>query len=43
MDQERQFLQTLGKVERYRIERSRLDMLDAAGAVIARFEPGALR
>jgi len=36
-------LQSLEKVERYRISGSHLEMLDAAGAVIARFEAVALR
>jgi heat shock protein HslJ len=43
MEQERRFLQSLEKVERYRISGSHLEMLDAQGAVIARFEAVALR
>lgn len=43
MDQERQFLQTLTKVESYRTRGGHLDMLDAEGAVIARFEAVALQ
>jgi len=43
MDQEQRFLQSLGKVERYRVSGSHLDLMDAAGAVIARFEAVALR
>ena len=43
MEQEQRFVQSLGKVERYRIGGSHLEMLDAAGAVIARFEAVALR
>jgi copper homeostasis protein (lipoprotein) len=36
--QEQRFLQALGKVERHGIRGSHLEMLDGAGAVIARFE-----
>ena len=43
MAQERRFLQSIGKVERHRISGSHLEMLDAAGTVIARFEAVALR
>lgn len=43
MEQEQLFLQSLEKVARYRIKGSHLEMLDAAGAVIARFEAVALR
>jgi copper homeostasis protein (lipoprotein) len=43
MEQEQRFLQSLEKVERYRITGSHLEMLDVAGAVIARFEAVALR
>lgn len=43
MEQEQRFLQSIGKVERYRISGSHLEMLDAGGAVIARFEAVALR
>ena len=43
MEQEQRFLQSLEKVERYRIRGSHLEMLDASGAVIARFEAVALR
>jgi heat shock protein HslJ len=38
MEQEQRFLQSLGKVERYRIRGSHLEMLDASGTMIARFE-----
>ena len=38
MEQEQQFLQSLGKVERHRISGSHLEMLDASGTMIARFE-----
>jgi copper homeostasis protein (lipoprotein) len=43
MEQEQRFLQSIEKVERYRIAGSHLEMLDATGAVIARFEAVALR
>ena len=43
MEQEQRFLQSIEKVERYRISGSHLEMLDAADAVIARFEAGAAR
>lgn len=43
MEQEQRFLQSIERVERYRISGSHLEMLDAAGAVIARFEAVALR
>ena len=43
MEQERRFLQSLEKVERYRISGSQLELLDAAGMVIAQFEAVALR
>ena len=43
MEQEQRFLQSIEKVERYRISGGHLDMLDAGGAVIARFEAVALR
>ncbi len=43
MEQEQRFLKSLEKVERYRISGSHLDMLDSAGAVMARFEAVALR
>ena len=43
MEQEQRFLRSIEKVERYRISGSHLEMLDAAGGVIARFEAGALR
>src|SRR5262245_6726794 len=43
MEQEQAFLQSMTKVERYRISGSHLDMLDAQGAVVARFEAVALR
>jgi copper homeostasis protein (lipoprotein) len=38
MEQERRFLESLGKVRRYRIRGSHLEMLDATGEVLARFE-----
>jgi heat shock protein HslJ len=43
IEQEQRFLRSFDKVERYRIRGSHLEMLDAAGAVIARFEAVALR
>jgi copper homeostasis protein (lipoprotein) len=43
MEQEQRFLRSIEKVERYRISGSHLEMLNAAGAVIARFEAVALR
>jgi heat shock protein HslJ len=43
MEQEQQFLRAMEKVERYRIAGSHMEMLDATGAVIARFEAVALR
>lgn len=43
MEQERRFLQSLGAVERYRISGDRLELLNGAGAVVARFERVALR
>lgn len=43
MEQEQQFLQSLDKVERYRISGSHLELLDGAGTVIARFEAVELR
>jgi heat shock protein HslJ len=43
MEQEQQFLQSLDKVERYRISGSHLELLDGAGAVLARFEAVELR
>ncbi|HKZ05162.1 MAG TPA: META domain-containing protein [Methylomirabilota bacterium] len=42
-DVDRRFRQALGQVERYRISGSHLEMLDAAGAAVARFEAVALR
>lgn len=38
MEQEQRFLQSMEKVERHRIIGSHLEMLDAVGAVMARFE-----
>ena len=38
MDQEQRFLQAFEKVDRYRISGLRLEMLDAAGKPLARFE-----
>jgi len=43
MEQEQRFLQSIEKVERYRVRASHLELLDAGGAVIARFEAVALR
>jgi uncharacterized lipoprotein YbaY/heat shock protein HslJ len=43
MEQETRFLQTLDRVKAYRIDGSRLEALDAAGAVLARFEAVDLR
>jgi heat shock protein HslJ len=43
MEQEQRFLQSLEKVERYRISGSHLEMLDATAVVIARFEAVASR
>jgi heat shock protein HslJ len=43
MEQEQRFLEALQRVERYRIRGSHLEMLDATGAVVARFEAVALR
>lgn len=43
MEQEQRFLQSLEQVERYRISGSHLELLDGAGAVIARFEAVELR
>jgi copper homeostasis protein (lipoprotein) len=43
MEQEQRFLQSMGTVERYRIRGSHLEVLDAGGAVMARFEAVASR
>lgn len=43
MEQERLFLQSLVKVERYRISGDQLELLDTSGAVVARFLAMALR
>lgn len=43
MEQERLFLQSLGAVHRYRISGDQLELLDASGAVVARFVAVALR
>ena len=43
MEQEQRFLQTIEMVDRYRIKSSHLELLDAGGVVIARFEAVALR
>jgi copper homeostasis protein (lipoprotein) len=43
MEQEQRFLDALEKVEHYRIRDSHLEFLDAAGAVITRFEAVDLR
>ena len=42
-DEEKKFMEALEKVERYRIRGSHLELLDAAGAVSARFEAAPLR
>jgi copper homeostasis protein (lipoprotein) len=42
MEQEQRFLQSLENVARYRVSASHLELLDASGAVIARFEAGVL-
>jgi heat shock protein HslJ len=43
MDEERHFLQSLGTVERYRISGDRLELLNGADAIVARFVAVALR
>ncbi|MBL8419034.1 MAG: YbaY family lipoprotein [Dechloromonas sp.] len=43
MEQEKRFLDTLGQVDRYRIRGSHLELIDAQGVVIARFEAVALK
>jgi len=43
MEQEKRFLDALGQAERFRIRGSHLDLLDARGATIARFEAVALK
>ena len=43
MEQEQRFLQSIEKVERYRIKGSDLEMLDAGGAVVARFQAVTIR
>lgn len=43
MEQETQFLRALATVVRHRIHGSRLEMLDARGIIVARFEAVALR
>ena len=43
MEQEQRFLQSIEKVERYRIKGSELELLDAGGTVIARFQAVAQR
>jgi copper homeostasis protein (lipoprotein) len=43
MEQEQRFRQAMTTVERYRIRGSHLELLDTAGAVVARFEAVALR
>jgi heat shock protein HslJ len=43
MEQEQRFLQAIQNVASYRIRGSHLDMMDATGAVLARFEAVALR
>jgi len=43
MEQERRFLRSLARVERYKVTGDQLELLDAAGAVLARFQAVALR
>lgn len=43
MEQEARFLESLGKVQAYRIDGNHLELMDAAGAVLARFEAVDLR
>lgn len=43
MEQERRFLDSLAKVDRYRIHGNGLELLDSSGTVIAQFEAVALR
>ena len=43
MEQEQRFLQSLEKVERFRVSDGRLEVLDASGALIAQFEAVMLR
>lgn len=43
MGQEQRFLQSLTKVERYRVSGGHLELLDSSGAVLAQFEAVALR
>jgi heat shock protein HslJ len=43
MQQEKRFLEALEHVEHYRIRGSHLELLDATGAVSARFEAVALK
>ncbi len=43
MQQEQQFLQALGRVARWRIAGEQLELLDAQGAAVARFESRYLR
>jgi copper homeostasis protein (lipoprotein) len=43
MKQEQHFLKSLNQVERYRISGQQLELLDASGAVLARFEAAAPR
>lgn len=43
MEQEKRFLDALGQADRYRIRGSHLDLLDARGVAIARFEAVALK
>jgi hypothetical protein len=43
MEQEKRLLETLERVERYRIRGRHLELLDATGAVSARFEAVALK
>lgn len=43
MEQERLFLRSLSKVDRYRISGDRLELLEPSGAIIAGFVAAALR
>jgi heat shock protein HslJ len=43
MQQEKRFLDALEQADQYRIRGSHLDLLDARGATIARFEAVALK
>jgi copper homeostasis protein (lipoprotein) len=43
MEQEQRFLESLNRVERYRISGQQLELLDSSGTVLARFEAAAPR